>query len=115
MPLFVSLTSYRICLEERIVGTISLNILIFLQISVSDTYSKNICKKCCTSLKDAINFTCCVQNNDIVLRKRHKDCTDKNPLWPKPIQVDKNITGNAFNEMSVEVKQVCSNLKVIPN
>ncbi|KAH9634457.1 hypothetical protein HF086_008291 [Spodoptera exigua] len=51
-------------------------------------------------------FASTVRNCDLVLRMRFTAEIDMEKVWPKPIQVDKNINGSVYtNPMNVEIKQ----------
>ncbi|CAK1600257.1 unnamed protein product [Parnassius mnemosyne] len=82
-----------------------------IQITQSDRYSKVICEPCCLKLQSACDFACSVRKNDRFLRQRFPSTPEKmencnKTVWPKPIQLDKNINGSVYeNVMGVEIKQ----------
>ncbi|CAH0747070.1 unnamed protein product [Diatraea saccharalis] len=72
-----------------------------IQVSESDRHSKFICHLCVNQLKQACQFILLVQRNDRILRLRNTQGNDE--VWPKPIQVDKNIACDNF--LQVDIKQ----------
>ncbi|CAG5026926.1 unnamed protein product [Parnassius apollo] len=82
-----------------------------IQITQSDRYSKVICEPCCLKLQSACDFACSVRKKDRLLRQRFPTTPEKmencnKTVWPKPIQLDKNINGSVYgNVMDVEIKQ----------
>ncbi|XP_026726470.1 uncharacterized protein LOC113492935 isoform X3 [Trichoplusia ni] len=77
-----------------------------VEISVTDRHSKVICSPCYQSLLSAAKFAANVRSCDLLLRQRFTDEIDMERVWPKPIQVDKNLNGSVFtNTLDVEIKQ----------
>lgn len=83
----------------------------FFQITQTDRYSKVICEPCCLKLQSACDFASSVRKNDRALRQRYPPLPEETDycnetIWPKPIQLDKNINGTVYkNVMDVEIKQ----------
>ncbi|CAH0698752.1 unnamed protein product [Spodoptera exigua] len=77
-----------------------------IEVSQTDRHSKVLCEPCYQKLLDAATFASTVRNCDLVLRMRFTAEIDMEKVWPKPIQVDKNINGSVYtNPMNVEIKQ----------
>ncbi|XP_052753668.1 uncharacterized protein LOC113523527 [Galleria mellonella] len=75
-----------------------------IQISELDTHSTVICQICFERLREACIFTALVRNSDCLLRQRVSLDSSMNQIWPKPIQVEKNINGQIYGT-NVEIKQ----------
>ncbi|XP_021200910.3 uncharacterized protein LOC110384118 isoform X2 [Helicoverpa armigera] len=88
-----------------------------VEISETDRHSKILCAPCYQKLLDAATFASDVRKCDLLLRMRFTDDIDRERVWPKPIQVDKNINGSVFNTtMDIEIKQeVVSDEEYPPN
>ncbi|KAJ8735065.1 hypothetical protein PYW08_014315 [Mythimna loreyi] len=77
-----------------------------VEITPTDRHSKVLCAPCYQRLLDAAIFAAKVRNCDLLLRMRFTAEIDIEKVWPKPIQVDKNINGSVFNNpMDIEIKQ----------
>uniref|UniRef100_A0A2A4JUJ7 THAP-type domain-containing protein n=1 Tax=Heliothis virescens TaxID=7102 RepID=A0A2A4JUJ7_HELVI len=77
-----------------------------VEITETDRHSKILCAPCYQKLLDAAIFASYVRRCDLILRMRFTDDIDMARVWPKPIQVDKNINGSVFNTtMDIEIKQ----------
>ncbi|KPJ17804.1 THAP domain-containing protein 1 [Papilio machaon] len=81
-----------------------------VQITQTDKYSKVICEPCCLKLQSACDFAYIVRKNDRLLRQKHPQSPENidnsnKTIWPKPIQIDKNINGTYENYGDVEIKQ----------
>ncbi|XP_013163496.1 PREDICTED: uncharacterized protein LOC106114734 isoform X2 [Papilio xuthus] len=83
-----------------------------VQITQTDKYSKVICEPCCLKLQSACDFAYIVRKNDRLLRQRYPqspenndNCNNIKTIWPKPIQIDKNINGTYDNYGDVDIKQ----------
>ncbi|XP_047036293.1 uncharacterized protein LOC124642038 [Helicoverpa zea] len=77
-----------------------------VEITETDRHSKILCAPCYQKLLDAATFASDVRKCDLLLRMRFTDDIDRERVWPKPIQVDKNINGSVFNTtMDIEIKQ----------
>ncbi|XP_075980833.1 uncharacterized protein LOC142979651 isoform X2 [Anticarsia gemmatalis] len=77
-----------------------------VEVNDTDKHSKVICEPCYRKLLDAATFASKVRDSDLILRQRYPpedDILEK--VWPKPIQVDKNLNGEVFNGMDIEIKQ----------
>lgn len=63
----------------------------------TDKHSKIICSECISKLYQCLEFISIVKTNDKILKQRNLvievpfNYNDK--IWPKPIQVEKNING----------------------
>lgn len=88
-----------------------------VEITETDRHSKILCAPCYQKLLDAATFASDVRKCDLLLRMRFTDDIDRERVWPKPIQVDKNINGSVFNTtMDIEIKQeVVSDEEYPPN
>ncbi|XP_013148638.1 PREDICTED: uncharacterized protein LOC106111171 isoform X1 [Papilio polytes] len=81
-----------------------------VQITQTDEYSKVICEPCCLKLQSACDFAYIVCKNDRLLRQKHLQLPDNldnsnETIWPKPIQIDKNINRIYDSYEDVEIKQ----------
>ncbi|CAH1643186.1 unnamed protein product [Spodoptera littoralis] len=77
-----------------------------IEVSQTDRHTKVLCEPCYHKLRDAAIFAAAVRNCDLVLRMRFTAEIDMEKVWPKPIQVDKNLNGSVYsNPMDVEIKQ----------
>ncbi|KAJ8733751.1 hypothetical protein PYW07_014302 [Mythimna separata] len=77
-----------------------------VEITPTDRHSKVLCAPCYQRLLEAASFAAKVRNCDLLLRMRFTAEIDIERVWPKPIQVDKNINGSVFNNpMDIEIKQ----------
>lgn len=84
--------------------------VLFLQLSSSDRHSKVICDSCYKKLHNACSFAAVVCKSDKVLRQRYPPDEDDpsafHTVWPKPIQLDKNVNGTVYETaMDIEIKQ----------
>lgn len=87
-----------------------LHIKFYFQITQTDEYSKVICEPCCLKLQSACDFAYIVRKNDRLLRQKHLQLPDNldnsnETIWPKPIQIDKNINRIYDSYEDVEIKQ----------
>ncbi|XP_059049087.1 uncharacterized protein LOC131844268 [Achroia grisella] len=76
-----------------------------IQVSESDTHSTVICQTCYDRLREACMFAAMVRNSDCILRQRHLLNMNANQIWPKPIQLDKNVNENIYETTHVEIKR----------
>uniref|UniRef100_A0A2H1VJM1 SFRICE_014598 n=1 Tax=Spodoptera frugiperda TaxID=7108 RepID=A0A2H1VJM1_SPOFR len=77
-----------------------------IEVSQTDRHTKVLCEPCYQKLRDAATFASAVRNCDLVLRMRFTAEIDMERVWPKPIQVDKNLNGSVYTDpMNVEIKQ----------
>ncbi|CAB3245397.1 unnamed protein product [Arctia plantaginis] len=77
-----------------------------VEVFETDLHSKIICQPCYSKLLEASTFVAQVRDSDQILKQRYTtelENTDK--VWPKPIQVDKNVNSNVYQDMDVEIKQ----------
>ncbi|KAG7304199.1 hypothetical protein JYU34_011137 [Plutella xylostella] len=80
-----------------------------IKVSMKDAFPKQICGMCYHRLKNACSFVKLALNNNEVLRQRqlypHMEIPVSSEfVWPKPIQLDKNVA--VFeNAMDIEIKE----------
>lgn len=64
-----------------------------------------MCHTCCSKLHSACAFIDMVQDSDRELKELYKDMST-GEIWPKPIQLDKNVNDAVFgNVQDVEIKE----------